>query len=175
MGTATWPLLTDPITPQLAVSAPVDPGAAQVTGESLLGHGMIRPLRRDQKGDFAHASGGRLVSACVGQVLGTMCDSEFATGELPWRTTFGSKTYLLRQRLNSPALEEQARKFIADALRLWEPRVRLKNVRITRENAPTGGTLNVLRMRARYDFVDRNSGPNAVLMPDIETEVLLRG
>jgi len=175
MGTADWPLLTDPWTPSIPVSAPADPGIAQATSLSFTGRGILRPFTRDQKVDFANASGARLVAACVGQVLGTSSDSEFASGELPWRTAFGSKLYLLRQRLNSQALVEQARRFVADALRRWEPRIRINAVSLFRTSAPTGGKLNVLGIRVKYELVDENSGDNTVLAGDLETVVNLGG
>ena len=173
MSTVPWPLLTDPFTAQVTVGDPPDPGAEQVSNVEFLGRGIIRPLRRDQKVDFANATGARLVASCVGQVLGTACDSEHASGELPWRTEFGSKLYLLRQRLNSNALVEQARRFVADAIRRWEPRVRITQVHISRGSAPTGGVLNVLSIRVKYNFVDQNSGTNAVLARDLEASVSL--
>ena len=173
MSAVPWPLLTDPFTAQVSVGDTPDPGAEQASGAEFLGRGILRPLRRDQKLDFANATGARLVAASVGQILGTQCDSEHAAGELPWRTEFGSKLYLLRQRLNSNALVEQARRFVADAIKRWEPRVRITETHITRGSAPTGGTLNMLVIRVKYNFVDQNSGTNAVLARDLESSVTL--
>jgi phage baseplate assembly protein W len=173
MGTADWPLLTDPFSPDMPVVPPEDPGIAQGSSLSVLGTGIIRPLVRDKKADFAWASGQRLVGACVGQVLGTTCDNEFTGGELPWRTEFGSKLFLLRQRLNSQALADQARRFVAEAINRWEPRVRLKEVHVSRADAPTGGKLNVLSIRVTYDYVGQNSAGNQVLASNLKTTINL--
>ena len=170
MGTADWPILTDPLTPRLPVRVPADPGLGQLGSLSIYGRCVARPLRRDQKADYAIEEGARLVRAAVGQILGTRSDSALAGGELPWRTDFGSHLYLLRNRLNSAVLVEQARRFVADAIRRWEPRIQIKRVRVTRNDAPPG-IQNVLTIRVKYDLVDRNSNPNAVLVPDLSTEV----
>jgi phage baseplate assembly protein W len=166
MGTAAWPLLLDPLTPNLPVTPPSDPGAEQVSDQTLFGCGVARPLRRDRKLDYASATGARLISACLGQVLGTACDNEFAGGEIPWRTEFGSKLHLLRLRLNSQALAEQAQRFVVDAAQRWEPRVRVKRSKISRASAPTGGLLNLLAIHVTFDLVDRASGE--VLAKDLE-------
>ena len=53
--------------------------------------GNIRtPLRRDKKRDFASGFGDELTESKVRQVLLTEGAGPHGSGELPWRTGFGS-------------------------------------------------------------------------------------
>ena len=91
---------------------------------NLLGNGLIRPFRRDEKNDFASASGETLLQSCIGQVLGTKAAGEGAQGELPWRPSFGSKLHLLRHRKGFYT-RDLARVYATESLRRWEPRVQV--------------------------------------------------
>lgn len=162
MAIVAWPILTDSFPARLAETPPPDPGIDQLPEGLYLGRGILRPLRRDQKQDFANSSGQRLISSCLGQLLATQCESEYASGELPWRTEFGSKLYLLRLRLNSVALKEQARRFVADAVQRWEPRVRVTEVDVQRASTEAGN-LDVLLIKMKYKFVGQNTANNAAL------------
>jgi phage baseplate assembly protein W len=86
--------------------------------------GLLCPFRRHRKADFAAVGGEALVRSAVGQILGTMADSEFTQGELPWRTEFGSLLHLLRRQENDAVLQELARFHVADSLKRWEPACR---------------------------------------------------
>jgi phage baseplate assembly protein W len=128
-----------------------------VAQPSFLGQGILRPFRRDQKADFASAAGLALVKACVGQVLGTKADSARCSGELPWRTDFGSRLHLLRHSNNSDALADLALVMIREALAKWEPRV--KAVRVVPEETFDP---NRLQLRVFFTVVDRGG---QVLLP----------
>ncbi len=78
------------------------------------------PFQRDAR-DFARVSGVDLLLAQAEQVLGTEADSPRGTGELPWRTAFGSVLHLLRHRPNDASLVELARVHSRDALARWSP------------------------------------------------------
>jgi phage baseplate assembly protein W len=80
------------------------------------------PFQRDAS-DFARVSGADLLLAQAEQVLGTEADSPKGSGELPWRTAFGSVLYLLRHRPNDASLVELARVHSRDALARWAPDV----------------------------------------------------
>lgn len=95
---------------------------------SFLGRGITRPFRRDQKNDFASASGADLVYACGEQVLGTRATSPLGSGELPWRPEFGSKLHLIRHRNINPTTKELARAWASEALQRWEPRLRVQDI-----------------------------------------------
>lgn len=68
--------------------------------QEFLGFGLLRPLRRDQKADFAAAGGGQFIRSAVGQILGTVGSSDFTQRELPWRTDFGSLLHVLRHHIS---------------------------------------------------------------------------
>jgi phage baseplate assembly protein W len=71
------------------------------------------PFARDQRRDFAAATGKDLLRSQVTQVV--MTDQ----GELPWRTNFGSRLSRFRQRRNDAALSELARVDVRNALTRW--------------------------------------------------------
>jgi phage baseplate assembly protein W len=146
------------------------------TVDQVLGRGLIRPFRRDQKTDFAATGGAALVKAAVGQILGTMCSDPNRPemqGEMPWRTEFGSLLYLLRHRKNDDALAALARSHVGTALARWEPRVRVTNVEVTREQATSGSGENVLRIWITYDILAQPRRGNAVVARAVTSEVFL--
>jgi phage baseplate assembly protein W len=85
---------------------------------------LATPFRRDAR-DFATASGSDLLLAKAEQVLATEADSPVGSGELPWRTAFGSTLHLLRHRPNDVALGEVGRVRARDALAAWLPSARV--------------------------------------------------
>lgn len=139
-----------------------------------LGAGLVRPFQRDGKADFANASGVALVKACIGQILGTQAASSYSQGEIPWRTDFGSLLYTLKHKRNDPSLADLARLYIAQAIRRWEPRVRLKYVFVTHD-VSTPGTENVLSIRLNYDIVASNTAGNDVIVRDVTQTVTVGG
>ena len=128
----------------------------------------MRPFRRDQKADFAAAGGEALIKSAVGQVLGTVGASDFTQGELPFRTEFGSLLHLLRHQKNDRVLQELARVYVVDALKRWEPRVRITSVEVTREQLDGE---NVLAIRVRYDVIAANAPGNNVILAGVEQTV----
>ncbi|MBI3184814.1 MAG: GPW/gp25 family protein [Myxococcales bacterium] len=136
----------------------------------LLGNGLLRPFRRDAKSDWAAAGGEALVRSSVGQVLGTMAASDFTQGEVPWNTSFGSLLHLLKHQKNDAVLQELARVHVVDALKRWEPRVRVTSVQVSRERQ---NGENVLSIRVRYDLIDRQVPGNNVLLAGLEQTVLV--
>jgi hypothetical protein len=87
--------------------------------------GLITPFRRDRKRDFANDVGDVLLASKVSQVLATECASNALAGELPWRTSFGTRLQLLRHRNNDAALGELARVYVRDAFQKWLPEATL--------------------------------------------------
>ena len=133
--------------------------------QEFLGFGLLRPLRRDQKADFAAAGGEQLIRSAVGQILGTIGASDATPGELPWRTEFGSLLYRLRHQKNDSVLQELARVYVVDALKRWEPQVVVTSVNVTREKQDGE---NVLAIRIRYDVISTNTPGNNVILSGIE-------
>jgi phage baseplate assembly protein W len=132
--------------------------------------GLLRPFRRDQKSDFAAAGGEALIRSAVGQILGTMCSSDFTQGEMPWRTTFGSLLHLLRHQKNDNVLQELARVYVVDALKRWESRIVVTGVQVTREHQDGE---NVLAVRIRYDLIAINVPGNNVILAGVEQSVVV--
>ena len=85
------------------------------------GTGIATPFRIGASG-IQTSSGVEKVLMCVAQTIGT------PTAKLPWRCKFGTRIPRLRHMNNSNGLQTLARVDIGDALRLWEPRVRLSKV-----------------------------------------------
>lgn len=131
----------------------------------FLGFGLLRPFRRDLRSDFAAAGGEEVIRSAVGQILGTVGASEVTDGDLPWRTEFGSVLTRLRHQKNNDILQELARVYVVDALQRWEPRIRVTEVRVTRE-ARDGE--HVLQIWLRYDVIASNVAGNQVLVAGIE-------
>ena len=135
----------------------------------FLGFGLLRPFQRDARG-FAAAAGEQLVRSAVGQVLGTIGSSEITPGEVPWRTDFGSLLHRLRHQRNDSVLQELGRVYVVDALKRWEPRVIVTDVRIHREQHDGE---NVLAVRLRYDVISSNTAGNNVIFSGVEQTVVV--
>lgn len=132
-----------------------------------LGHGLVRPFRRDEKNDFANTGGLALIKACVGQVLltrGANPDRPEQQGELPWNPQFGSLLHLLRHQKNTLVLRELGRIYVVSALRRWEPRVVVKSTLVT-ESAP-----NTLLIQLLYD-VRANTSSNLIVLEKVYQEL----
>ena len=141
----------------------------------MLAAGLLTPFRRDQKSDFAHGADEALVRSCVAQVLGTECsmDDGSASGELPWRPEFGSVLYRLRQRPNDETTRQLAKFFVADALRRWEPRVRLTDVSFIQQKIDPRniGGPDALFIRVKYDIIKANVPGNNVVLPGVTQDI----
>jgi phage baseplate assembly protein W len=92
--------------------------------------GLGSPLRRDLKRDFAAVEGADLLVSKVRQVLATEGATSRSSGELPWRTSFGSALHLLRHQRNEVALVELARVHVREALRRWLPEVQVVDISV---------------------------------------------
>ena len=138
--------------------------------QEFLGFGLLRPLQRDQKADFAAAGGEQLIRSAVGQILGTIGSSDSTPGELPWRTDFGSLLHRLRHQKNDNLLQELARVYVVDALKRWEPRVVVTEVQLSREQHDGK---NVLAIHLRYNVISTNTPESDVILGAIEQRVLI--
>jgi phage baseplate assembly protein W len=105
--------------------------------------GLLAPFRRDRKRDFASDDGDELLTSKVLEVLSTDGGTVRSSGELPWRTAFGTPLQLLRHQNNDVALGELARVYVRDALQRWVPEATLVAVAVEREGA-------VLTLQVRY-------------------------
>ena len=110
-------------------------------GDSL--GGIVAPMRRDQKRDFASGTGPELLRSKVLQVLMTEGATAQTSGELPWRTAFGAGLHLLRHQRNDDVLRELALVRVREALARWLPDVQVTELSVSREGA-------TLTLRLRY-------------------------
>ena len=165
-----WTLLPLSQTPDIQVDDPAAQAAASVI---FLGRGLLRPFVRDEKNDFANGSGSALVRAAVGQVVGTRTSTAQTIGELPWRPEFGSLVHTLRHSNNDDALQQIAKGFVVDALRRWEPRVRVTGFGINRRRSVPGGPEDVLELIIQYNVIDRNVPGNNVVLGNQQAVVEL--
>ena len=164
----TWAVV-EATSPTIAAEVQASPfdRTVNVGRQAHLGNGLIRPFRRDEKNDWAHAQGLALVKSSVGQVLGTHSDGPNFQGEMPWNTEFGSLLFTLRHMNNDDVVQELARLHTVEALERWEPRVILKRVDIARQQGPTDGE-TVLVITIVYDVIQENRAANNVVLPNVE-------
>ena len=107
---------------------------------------LLIPFKRDRKRDFASGDGEVLLASKVEQVLATEGVTNRSSGEMPWRTSFGTPLQLLRHQRNDVVLAELARVYVRDALRKWLPEAQVVNVGVVRD----GSTLTLMiRYRAK--------------------------
>ena len=100
---------------------------------------LYSPFCRDKKRDFAHVSGLDLLTAKIKQVLATEGTTPHGSGEMPWRTEFGSAVHLLCHQRNHEALAALARVYVRDAVIRWVPDARIDDIHVFRD----GATLSV--------------------------------
>jgi len=109
---------------------------------------LLIPFRRDKKRDFASGAGEDLLASKVRQALLTEGATPRSSGELPWRTAFGSGLHVLRHLRNDAALSDLARVHVRDCLKRWVPEAELVAVSAVRD----GATLQLkVRFRAAKD------------------------
>ena len=114
--------------------------------------GLLAPLRRDLKCDFASGTGPELLRSKVIQVLMTEGQTAQTSGELPWRTAFGAGLHLLRHQRNDDVLRELTLVRVREALSRWLPDVQVTELSVSRE----GPTLTLrLGYRAAGGDVDQ--------------------
>ncbi|MFE2147270.1 GPW/gp25 family protein [Streptomyces sp. NPDC059456] len=107
------------------------PAAAPSAGDARLGTGVRFPFRPASAGALAWVTG----AAAVRQSVETLLDTE--PGERIMRPTFGCG---LRRHLmapNTPATRTAIAAEIAEALTVWEPRIRVTEVSVTPGEEPT--------------------------------------
>ena len=103
---------------------------------------IIRPFRRDEKGDFANAAGPDLLGSALGQLLGTRGSSVHGPGELPWRPEFGSRLHLLRHEARDHVLQNVGATYVREAVARFDPRAVVTFVDVAR-TVPRGDTVRV--------------------------------
>lgn len=95
--------------------------------------GLLTPFQRDKKQDFARGKSSSLLKSKVLQALMTRGTTSRSSGELPWRTAFGSGLDLLRHQRNDDVLTELATVYVKDTLKKWVPEVNVIEVGTKRD------------------------------------------
>lgn len=157
---ATFPLIEDEPedTPTVGVGATLVAPLEQRAG---FGVGLLTPFRRDKRNDFVSGGDADLLRSKIVQVLGTRADNGRMTGELPWRTDFGSLLYTMRFVNIDEAMAAVVRSRIAGALATWLPQVQVTRVVIRQSdtkimasltyNVVQVGTANLLARNQEVD------------------------
>lgn len=158
-----YTLLELPRTTKPGAATKLISGTANITAPIAFGAGVLAPLQRDGKGDFANADDISLVRSNVRQVLGTLASSGLSRGELQWRPEFGTTLQLLRHRNMDETLVELARTYVVDALRTWLFRVRVKDASVELDF-----DASALRIRVLYDILGTNER-SVLVTNNIET------
>lgn len=114
---------------------------------------IIRPFRRDQKNDFANATGVAKYQARAGQILATKRTTTSTVGELRWRSDFGSRFHIIRHRKNTAILRELARYYAQEALADWDRRCIVMDCVLERVPSATDRERAVI-VRVIFDVID---------------------
>lgn len=101
--------------------------------------GLLFPLRRDGKGDFASAAGLDKFGNNVALILSTRSDTERQPGEVPWRPDFGGQLHQLKHDNLGPDAENLGRFFVVESLQRWESRAKVVRADL-RSSSGTRGT-----------------------------------
>lgn len=102
----------------------VVPNASPLT----VARGLLLPFQRNQRSDFANATGSELWIARVKLLLSVRGPTERGVGEIAWRPEEGAPLHLLRHQNNTPMMREMARHYIVDAFRRSLPGVVLSDL-----------------------------------------------
>jgi phage baseplate assembly protein W len=120
--------------------------------EEFIGSGWAFPLRTDATGRIALVSREREIEESMRLILGT------AIGERPMRPEFGCG---IHDYVFAPADSETANKIAAEvraSLRRWEPRIRVRDVVVTFDEADS----STLYIDIRYAIGNTNDPRNLV-------------
>ncbi|TMF56572.1 MAG: GPW/gp25 family protein [Chloroflexi bacterium] len=120
--------------------------------EEFIGSGWAFPLRTDATGRIALVSREREIEESIRLILGT------AIGERPMRPEFGCG---IHDYVFAPADSETANKIAAEvraSLRRWEPRIRVRDVVVSFDEADT----STLYIDIRYALGNTNDPRNLV-------------
>ena len=119
---------------------------------SILGNGLISPLRRLGKSDFVSGFGEDLIRSAIRQILMTN------PGEIPWRPSFGAGLDRFRHRGTTLTLQSQIEILLRQSVQHHEPRAEVHKVQIS----VTGEQLTV---EFAWSIVQNGSARNVIAGP----------
>lgn len=120
--------------------------------KNFLGSGWKFPPRLDNRGRIELVHEEQDVEEAIRMILLTH------KGERPMRPEFGCEIHDLVFAPNDPATSGLARRYVIEALTMWEPRIDVLEV-IT---VPNLTTENVLMLNIQYQVIATNSQRNLV-------------
>ncbi len=110
--------------------------------QDIIGRGWAFPLKTDEQGGIALTSERNELEQAIRIILGT------PIGQRVMRPTFGSRLHELVFAPNNSQTAAQARRFVEEALGMWEPRVRVTDVEVY----PHREQNNYLVIEIRYEI-----------------------
>lgn len=103
--------------------------------KSYLGNGLSFPLRVDARGQIALVSGNEDIEQSIRIILSTK------PGERVMRPTFGCRAQELLFEPRSAATVSLLQEYVYQALRIWEPRIEVRQVRVINDDDQPGTLL----------------------------------
>lgn len=103
--------------------------------KSYLGNGLSFPLRVDARGQIALVSGNEDIEQSIRIILSTK------PGERVMRPTFGCRAQELLFEPRSAATVSLLQEYVYQALRIWEPRIEVRQVRVINDDGQPGTLL----------------------------------
>jgi hypothetical protein len=92
--------------------------------DSIIGHGWAFPPKIDAQGGLALTDRASEIRQAILIILST------SPGQRVMRPTFGCRLHELVFSPNNSVTAAQARRYVEEAIGMWEPRVRLANVAV---------------------------------------------
>lgn len=126
--------------------------------KDFLGRGLALPVARRGGADYVNASGGKLVSMALRQILNT------DRGEMPWNPLFGTNLRRQKHKLLNEDFQNLVRSELSRAIREFEPRVQVVSVSVQAK-----GTTATIRVE--WQIIERNVPGNQVLVGPDSVEV----
>jgi len=120
--------------------------------KNFLGSGWKFPPRLDSRGRVELVHEEQDVEEALRMILMTR------KGERPMRPEFGCEIHELVFAPNDPATSGLARRYVIEALTMWEPRIDVLDVRTL--NNPSGD--NAIRLSINYRVIATNAERNLV-------------
>ena len=103
--------------------------------KSYLGNGLSFPLRVDARGQIALVSGNEDIEQSIRIILSTK------PGERVMRPTFGCRAQELLFESRSAATVSLLQEYVYQALRIWEPRIEVRQVQVINDDDQPGTLL----------------------------------
>ncbi|MCL4240937.1 MAG: GPW/gp25 family protein [Dehalococcoidia bacterium] len=118
----------------------------------LIGRGWRFPVGVDATGGIGVSSHNQEIEEAIAIIIGT------SPGERVMRPAFGCRIHELVFAPNSPETVGLARRYVLDALGMWEPRITVEHVDVSADaDARVGGRMNITVTYTIRSTKDRRS------------------